>query len=279
MGKIISGPFADGFDEDEFKKSVEDAQQFFGYPREVCEQRIALGSRTFKEAEDAFGLDYAYDESEGAIWDLLAVRATVSSGLKETLRTEIIGELLEKYLPNSDESIVVDWGCGIGREALESVNRGYATIGVDRGLTLQFASFFVGKYWDVGWGRNLSELWFPYDPINFGDRGSGEIDAFICLEYLEHDPEPEARIDFFWNELRMGGYLICNARSFNAHDTGHLPQNFHYQFNFEQIIADHGFKCLYFPWNPPNIYNLAVFQKVEKGQGEFNGATTAQGEW
>lgn len=275
---LIPGPFADGFDKNEFNKSVEDAQEFFGYSRETCEERIRSGSKIFKQAQDAFGLDYAYDVSEGAIWDLLAVRATVSSGLPEILRSTIVGELLEKYLPNPDEHFIADWGCGIGREALEAVNKGYAVIGVDRGETLRFANFFVHKYFKKS-DRDIDELWFPYDPLNFGDKGGGEVDAFICLEYLEHDPDPEGRIDFFWDDLKMGGYLICNARSFNAHDTGHLPENFHYQFEFEQIIADHGFKCLYFPWNPPNIYNIAVFQKVPKGEGEYNGATTEAGEW
>jgi hypothetical protein len=103
--------------------------------------------------------------------------------------------------------------------------------------------------------------------------------VIMCFEYLEHESNPEGLIDYFWNTLEDNGLLVCNSRSFNAHDTGHLPENFKYQYNFEEIIAAKGFKCLYFPYNPPNLYNIVVWQKVEKDQGEYHGATTKEGNW
>ena len=276
---IVPGPYGDGMDSKEFVEAVELAQEFFGYEADACVERLN-GPMIFKQEMDAHGLDWTYDKGEGAIWDLLTVRATVSSGTPERFREELLDRLLKEY-PLKDYPLggkyvmsLLDYGCGIGREALIALRNGFATIGVDRGKTLQFATFYVNKFMQM----DDEDIWFPYDAENYVDVEPG-LDVIQCFEYLEHDPDPVKRIENFWDMLKPGGYLICNARSFNAHDTGHLEENFHYQFNFEEIIGTKGFKCLYFPWNPPNIYNIAVWQKVGKDEGEYHGATTESGEW
>src|SRR6185503_1342438 len=96
MGELIPGPYGDGLDPDEYEAAIEDAIHFFGCTRETAEANLN-GPAVFKAAQDQYGLDFAYNCSPGSIWDLLTVRATVSSGVKERFREEVIRRILEKY--------------------------------------------------------------------------------------------------------------------------------------------------------------------------------------
>lgn len=277
---ILSGPYGDGFNAQEYAESIELAKEFFGYDNETCVDKM-YGPKIFKQEQDEHGLEWTYNEGEGAIWDLLSVRATVSSGVKERFREELVDRLLHEYvIQDTQEEIrnitIVDYGCGIGREALVALKTGAYVIPVDLGKTLEFANFYANKF-----APELTEKqWDPTGPDDFWALNNYKnYDAIMCFEYFEHEPEPIDLVHNFWDILRPGGLLICNSRSFNAHDTGHLERNFKFQFSFEDIIAQAGFKCLYFPWNPPNIFNITVWQKVEKGEGEYHGATTEQGNW
>ncbi len=264
MGELIPGPYGDGLDPDEYEAAIEDAIHFFGCTRETAEANLN-GPAVFKAAQDQYGLDFAYNCSSGSIWDLLTVRAAVSSGVKERFREEVIERILNKYA--SDGGSFLDFGCGIGRELLVAGRLGFGCYGTERGMTRFFADWYCDPYADLYTEDLLDDMVrFPFDVI-------------LCLEYLEHDPDPPARIDYFREKLKDDGLLICNSRSFSPHDTGHLEENFQYQYNFEEIIASKGFECLYFPYNPPNLYNICVWKKVPIGQGFYNGATTKEGSW
>ena len=277
---IIPGPFADGFDSEEYEECLNDAQEFFGLSREEC-VNLMIGPAVFKHEMEKNGLDWTYDEGQGAIWDLLSVKATVSSGVKERSRETIVGNILEKYLfkgsliEDRSNKTIIDYGCGIGREALVAISKGAYTIGVDRGLTLEFANFYVNKHQPT----KTEDLWDPTGPVDFWKKIPKNIDAIMCFEFFEHHPFPLELVKEFWKMLKPDGLLICNCRSFNAHDTGHLESNFKYQNKFEAIIAEEGFDCIYYPHNPPNIWNIAVFSKKAKGSGSYNGYTTQNGEW
>lgn len=268
----IPGPFGDGYDELEYQEAITDACEFFGCSEDEAKQNLQ-GFRIFKEAADAHGLDYAYDHSAGSIWDLLSVRCTVSQGHKERERDDVVYRILDRFYQESGRQgcTILDYGCGIGREVLSAAQAGFTAAGVERGLTAQFASWYVRKR-----GHQASIL----SELEYNEKyGSESLDGILCFEYFEHDPDPIRRVNEFWDKLKPGGMLVCNARSFNAHDTGHLPENFKFQFEFEAIISEQGFKCVYFPWNPPNIWNIVVFQKVGKTEGFYGGATTSIGNW
>jgi len=266
---LISSPYGDGMDPEEYELCIQDAMEFFNISREEAASKMR-GSQLFKEHLDkGESLDFIYDNTDAVIWDLLTVKATVSSGIKERYREKVVKNILNKY-GTHNLSFVMDYGCGIGREALVAVNEGYYVDGVDRGQTIKFADFYINK-----------QAAFPnnWKAIKSSDFIPISYDIIMCFEYFEHENDPEELVTKFRNILTDDGLLICNSRSFNAHDTGHLEHNFKYQYEFEKIIAAAGFECIYFPYNPPNLYNIAVWKKVDKANSYYNGFTTEKGEW
>ena len=256
---IVKGPFGDGFDEEQYNLALEDAQDFFNISREQAQENLD-GFRRFKEAAQAHGLTYAYDESDGSIWDLLSVRCTVSNGISERGREALVEKILKSFRITGP---IVDFACGIGRELFIALQHDELSFGVERGKTAEFAKWWVER----NYGSEVNIL----SDEQFSRRfTAGSVGAIMCFEYFEHDPSPVYRALQFWDKLRLGGYLICNCRSFNAHDTGHLPQNFKFQGQFEQHLAKLGFECVYFP-SANNMWNVQVWKKVPSLLGSYSG--------
>jgi len=71
----------------------------------------------------------------------------------------------------------------------------------------------------------------PFGNAVFVDGATGIYDALVCLDVLEHMPDPTATLMKLLGSLRPGGYLIA-GNAFRPYVKCHLSRNLHLHFSF-----------------------------------------------
>ncbi len=120
------------------------------------------------------------------------------------VETPYLAESIGEYLKPDASSLIVDYGCGIGRMAKELIERhGCSVIGVDISTSMrQLAPGYVGN------ARFAACSWNVVDAqIAHGLR----VDGVIAIWSLQHSPKVDDDIARIARALKPGGQLyVCN---------------------------------------------------------------------
>lgn len=120
------------------------------------------------------------------------------------VETPYLADSIEAYLKPDVGSLIIDYGCGIGRMAKELIDRHDCTvIGVDISTSMrQLAPGYVGN------SRFAACSWNVIDAqIDHGLR----VDAAIAIWSLQHSPKVDEDIARITRALKPGGGLyVCN---------------------------------------------------------------------
>jgi SAM-dependent methyltransferase len=92
---------------------------------------------------------------------------------------------------------------------------------------------------------------------------SESFDAVICLDVLEHAPEPRTEVALLTRALRKGGYLVVHAPFWYVHpDVGtHLRANLRFSGSRKHLYANLGLK----PVDAQLFWNPIVLEKTAGG--------------
>jgi SAM-dependent methyltransferase len=109
---------------------------------------------------------------------------------------------------------VVDVGCGIGRElaALEEALPDIALCGVEPNREILGTLVYR----------------FPNDPMFADVRHAPieEADLLLCLDMLEHVPDPETFLGSWASRARLGAVLVESTATWDTNTPMHLPSNY-----------------------------------------------------
>lgn len=123
-------------------------------------------------------------------------------------QAEVVDDIRQCYrwLRETDAETVLDYGGGAGDFGLYLAQQGYNVAYADvQGSFPQFVRRRIRErpYVDLVVNRITSPDDTPSDVIS-------STDAAICLEVIEHLPDPESVIDGFADVINSGGYLISS---------------------------------------------------------------------
>lgn len=91
------------------------------------------------------------------------------------------------------------------------------------------------------------------------DIAPGSLDVVVCLDVLEHIPQPQQIVDLFQKWLKPDGLLFVHAPFWMIHPTRgtHLIENRRYSGNWKQVYGVHGFT----PIDSSIFWDPIAFQK------------------
>lgn len=222
------------------EEDIVDISTFLDLDRDYCRKRIL----NYKTEEMAEAWDRAapkteedirrfYQTTDLYIWEQLQTHASAE-------RRECVGKmidfLLQKYPPSSYPR-VLDYGAGIGTDVITFAQRGYEVFFADvSGLISDFARHRLKR-------RNLKATFIPVEsgiPENIG-----QFDIIICLEVLEHLPDPIKVLRLFYKSLSPKGVMAITTTptDFGGKVPLHLPSTFptlgkHWYLTLDRIGLD-----------------------------------------
>ena len=115
--------------------------------------------------------------------------------------TDLLVSIIKDHVVVSPDSIVLDYGCGMGRVSKELINTfGCEVIGLD---TSESMLFLARKY--VG-----SSKFMPTTRYTKPDS----VDVILCSFVLQHVEDPQKEIDNIKRILKPGGtFILLNEKS------------------------------------------------------------------
>jgi ubiquinone/menaquinone biosynthesis C-methylase UbiE len=110
--------------------------------------------------------------------------------------TNFLTNTIAKQNIISSESIVLDFGCGMGRVSKKLIEKfDCNVIGTDiSNSMLTFANLYVAK----------PKKFKPMNSYNMPNT----IDVCVSTFVLQHVQDPKTEIDIIYNNLKVGGYLV-----------------------------------------------------------------------
>ncbi len=120
------------------------------------------------------------------------------------VETPYLAESIGEHLEPDASSLIIDYGCGIGRMAKELIEQhGYSVVGVDISTSMrQLAPGYVGN------ARFAACSWNVIDAQI--DHGL-QVDGVIAIWSLQHSPKVDEDIARIARALKPGGQLyVCN---------------------------------------------------------------------
>jgi ubiquinone/menaquinone biosynthesis C-methylase UbiE len=110
--------------------------------------------------------------------------------------TNFLTDTIAKQNIISSESIVLDFGCGMGRVSKKLIEKfDCNVVGVDiSNSMLTFANIYVSK----------PRKFKPMNSYNMPNT----IDVCVSTFVLQHVQDPKTEIDIIYNNLKVGGYLV-----------------------------------------------------------------------
>jgi SAM-dependent methyltransferase len=111
--------------------------------------------------------------------------------------TPYLGKLIEKHLRLKPESVLLDYGCGVGRLSWEAIRRtGCRAIGVDASVNMRaLAASYAESNRFLACHEDMLELMPP-------------CDAAIAVWILQHCVDPLHDIDLIASKLKPGARLF-----------------------------------------------------------------------
>jgi SAM-dependent methyltransferase len=110
---------------------------------------------------------------------------------------------LHRLLRKHCTGIILDAGCGDGRNALHLERHGFHVVGID----VSSAAVEIAADRALQAGQNRA-MFFQDDIRNLRTRGP--VDGVICIDALSQVEEPKKCLDEFRRVLRPGGLLVFN---------------------------------------------------------------------
>lgn len=134
---------------------------------------------------------------------------------------------LEQLFPPTRFPRVLDYGCGVGSAAFYLADRGYTVTAADvPGRTLDFVRDRAARH-----GRKVQLVEIRQDLPDFPAES---FDVVVCLDVLEHVPNPEEVLAGLARALRVGGAAVLRV-TFERDEL--LP--FHLSDNWERFGRTH----------------------------------------
>jgi len=185
---------------------LEDLSTFTGMSHEACRERL----RTYSMAEMADAWRRAdpknpeqiiefYSTTDLYIWELMQWHASPARlGYWHAL-----AELVRRWPPRDGYRRVLDFGCGVGTDALFLASQGYDVTLVDvPGLTFEFARHRFRR-------RSLAARFVESRvPLPEPD---GTYDVVVCFDVFEHLPDPLEAARRLVAALRPAGIMLQQA--------------------------------------------------------------------
>jgi SAM-dependent methyltransferase len=195
-----------------------------------------------------------YSETDSYVYDLLVDHCHVRRRDAWTALMTRIGRL-------GFSRDVLLYGDGIGTDSIALARCGHHVTYFDvPGVTSAFARFRF-------------ERESPTIPIAVieaeADIPAKAFDVVVCIEVLEHVPDPPAVMRALYRALRPGGIALITESFESVGDEfpSHLPENFRYAGRTHQLMEGIGFANTYYNTDPVN--RPMEFTKVG---GDLSGA-------
>jgi len=152
---------------------------------------------------------------------------------------------------------VLAFGDGIGSDSIAIARSGHKVTYFDvPGVTSKFARFRFER-------ENLLQ---PITVVEVeSDIPADTFDVAVCIEVLEHLPDPIAVMRGLHRALKHGGKALITESFESVGDEfpSHLPENFRYAGRAHQMMEDVGFANTYYNIDPVN--RPMEFTKVGDG--------------
>lgn len=200
-------------------EDLDDLSTFFGMTREACLARIRdytpleLAAR-WKAADPKTPEDIIdfYREADLYVWELMQWHASTT----RVLARKTLAHVIKCFPPSAGFGRVLDFGCGIGTDALFLARHGYQVTLVDvGGPAFRFAQH---RFLRRGIEATFIEAHGPVPEI------PGPYDIIISFEVFEHLPDPFGAARALVRLLRPNGFL---AQSACFEDDGTYPCHLH----------------------------------------------------
>jgi 2-polyprenyl-3-methyl-5-hydroxy-6-metoxy-1,4-benzoquinol methylase len=147
---------------------------------------------------------------------------------------------LEKRIIEECRGKILNYGGGIGDLSVKLAMRGHDVTHLDvPGKTLEFAKYYFNK-------KRLNIKIIVVNEINVSLPDY--YDTIICLEVIEHVPNPKDILQELANKLRKNGRLIITQLDCKGSDESN-PMHFKINFNAEELLNSMGlYKSNSYSW-------------------------------
>ncbi|QEG34973.1 class I SAM-dependent methyltransferase [Bythopirellula goksoeyrii] len=210
--------------------------------------RRAMAEKGIQFYEWSSELEQFYASTDAFLYETLVWNR---SGLKNEMRSWI-GEYLAKV--STAPQRVLTFGDGLGIDAYYLAQLGHEVTYFE--ISQQCAEF-ARRIFERG-NLQVTMLDTPeqLEPNSF--------DAVICLDVLEHVPDPLSLVGWLSSNLRDSGKLFIHAPFHYLHPavTTHLRSNRRYSGDLHTLYAPHGL----FPVDGQLFWNPIVFEKSESAK-------------
>ena len=169
-------------------------------------------------------------------------------------------------LRNKRAEIIIDAGCGDGRNSLFLAQCGFSVLGID--ISEKAVEIARSRAFKAGY----TNLMFAIDDI-CSMRTIGYVDAILCADALGQVPDPKKVIEAFFKVLRPGGVLVANVYD-NEDDTygvgkphPEIKESFIYKNTLFRFFNRNNFKAMF----SDNWTNIEIRKSIwfDPPHGEF----------
>lgn len=186
-----------------------------------------------------------YDENFGMIFELLRGAGPPPAMWAGDHRANIVHQYMTHL---HGRGPILDYGGGIGQQALFLARLGYQVAYVDLGEVANFAAWRFERErlratdeWGPG---NIVVVETPDDALHpAGSLGPHPWGALCALDVVEHVPDPKGLLSAFVACLAPDGVLILTHDSFKEFPT-HLPESAELQQGLDAVLAGMGWEAV-----------------------------------
>jgi len=194
-----------------------------------------------------------YQETDSYIYDLSADHSRVR-------RRPVEDAILERIARHGERLTILVYGDGIGTDSLKISRQGHAVTYFDLpGKSSSFARYRFEQ--EVPKPSHTA----PVAVFRKDEIPAGAFDVVVCVEVLEHVPDPPGVMREIARALKPGGIALITESfaSIGPEFPSHLPENFKYAGKTHRMMEELGFANTYYNKDPLN-YPME-FTRVDPG--------------